>query len=110
MATEKSESAAKVASNSIDERPTNAGDASADPSAKSTQTDAPSKGAPARGHHPTRRRKLLVGALGTLVLAAALIFGIPWVRQALNTVSTDDAYVNGHVTFVAPRVPGQVLR
>ena len=27
---------------------------------------------------------------------------------ALNTVSTDDAYVNGHVTFVAPRVPGQV--
>ena len=28
----------------------------------------------------------------------------------LNTVSTDDAYVNGHVTFVAPRVAGQVTR
>ena len=28
---------------------------------------------------------------------------------ALNTVSTDDAYVNGHVTFVAPRVAGQVM-
>ena len=28
----------------------------------------------------------------------------------LNTVSTDDAYVNGHVTFVAPRVVGQVSR
>jgi membrane fusion protein (multidrug efflux system) len=27
-----------------------------------------------------------------------------------NTVSTDDAYVNGHVTLVAPRVPGQVSR
>jgi membrane fusion protein (multidrug efflux system) len=27
----------------------------------------------------------------------------------LNTVSTDDAYVNGHVTFVAPRVAGQVV-
>jgi membrane fusion protein (multidrug efflux system) len=26
----------------------------------------------------------------------------------LNTVSTDDAYINGHVTFVAPRVAGQV--
>ena len=26
----------------------------------------------------------------------------------MNTVSTDDAYVNGHVTFVAPRVAGQV--
>jgi membrane fusion protein (multidrug efflux system) len=27
-----------------------------------------------------------------------------------NTVSTDDAYVNGHVTFVAPRVFGQVAK
>ena len=27
-----------------------------------------------------------------------------------STVSTDDAYVNGHVTFVAPRVAGQVTR
>ena len=109
MATEKSESTAKVAPNSIGERPTNGGGASADPSAKSTQTDVPSNEAPARGHHPVRRRRLLMGALGTLVLAAVLIFGIPWVQQALNTVSTDDAYVNGHVTFVAPRVPGEVL-
>ena len=30
------------------------------------------------------------------------------ILTALNTISTDDAYVNGHVTFVAPRVPGQV--
>jgi membrane fusion protein (multidrug efflux system) len=30
--------------------------------------------------------------------------------MTLNTVSTDDAYVNGHVTFVAPRVRGQVAR
>jgi membrane fusion protein (multidrug efflux system) len=29
-------------------------------------------------------------------------------EDALNTVSTDDAYVNSHVTFVAPRVGGQV--
>jgi membrane fusion protein (multidrug efflux system) len=28
----------------------------------------------------------------------------------LDTVSTDDAYINGHVTLVAPRVPGQVAR
>jgi membrane fusion protein, multidrug efflux system len=28
----------------------------------------------------------------------------------LSTVSTDDAYVNGHVTFVAPRVGGQISR
>ena len=34
----------------------------------------------------------------------------PAVETALNTVSTDDAYVNGYVTLVAPRVPGQVAR
>jgi membrane fusion protein (multidrug efflux system) len=51
-------------------------------------------------------------------LAALLVLGLmaggywltPLVRSALNTVSTDDAYVNGHVTFVAPRVAGQVAR
>jgi membrane fusion protein (multidrug efflux system) len=32
------------------------------------------------------------------------------VATSLNTVSTDDAYVNSHVTFVAPRVAGQVTR
>ena len=30
--------------------------------------------------------------------------------MTLNTVPTDDAYVNGHVTFVAARVRGQVAR
>src|SRR5262249_20838024 len=56
------------------------------------------------------RRRLLLGVLGVLVLAAALWFGIPWIRLTLNTVSTDDAFVNGHVTFVAARVRGQVSR
>jgi membrane fusion protein, multidrug efflux system len=58
----------------------------------------------------TWRRKTLLGALGVLILAGALWFGIPWVQMTLNTVSTDDAYVNGHVTFVAARVKGQVAR
>jgi membrane fusion protein (multidrug efflux system) len=56
------------------------------------------------------QRKVLLGALGVLILAAALWFGVPWVQTTLNTVSTDDAYVNGHVTFVAARVKGQVAR
>ena len=58
----------------------------------------------------TGRRNMLLGALGVLILAGALWFGIPWVQTTLNTVSTDDAYVNGHVTFVAARVKGQVAR
>ncbi len=43
-----------------------------------------------------------------LVVAGHLL--VPTVETTLNTVSTDDAYVNGHVTLVAPRVPGQVAR
>jgi membrane fusion protein, multidrug efflux system len=34
----------------------------------------------------------------------------PTVKTMMETVSTDDAYVNGHVTYVAPRVAGQVSR
>ncbi len=56
--------------------------------------------------HP-RRKWFLLGA-GVIVTAGAAYFIVPWVITALNTVSTDDAYVNGHVTFVAPRVAGQV--
>jgi membrane fusion protein (multidrug efflux system) len=43
-------------------------------------------------------------------LAVAGYFLVPWVDTALNTVSTEDAYVNGRVTLVAPRVPGQVMK
>jgi membrane fusion protein, multidrug efflux system len=57
-----------------------------------------------------RRRKwfLLAGAVAGLAVGG--YFLVPWVETALNTVSTDDAYVNGDVTFVAPRVAGQVAR
>jgi membrane fusion protein (multidrug efflux system) len=64
------------------------------------------KGGPSGKHWSTRWRKLISGVVGVLILAAALWFGIPWIWFTLNTESTDDAYVNGHVTFVAPRVHG----
>ena len=47
---------------------------------------------------------------GILLGALLLFVGIPRLIQAFNTVSTDDAYVNGYLTFVAPRVRGQVTR
>src|SRR5271169_590309 len=76
---------------------------------KALPADGPPKPAEARppSHH---WRKWLVW----MGLAAGLAVGgyylKPAVETALNTVSTDDAYVNGHVTFVAPRVSGQVSR
>src|SRR3984957_8569194 len=82
-----------------------------DRDAKSPQTDFASKPVPPPvRQHSARRRRLLMGLLGVLVLLLASVFGIPRIRSALSTVSTDDAYVNGHVTFVAPRVRGQVSR
>jgi membrane fusion protein (multidrug efflux system) len=83
--------------------------AAVDRDGKSTPTDSASKAVPPASLWITRRRKLLIGVLGALVIAAA-VFGIPWIRFVLSTVSTDDAFVNGHVTFVAPRIHGQVSR
>ena len=44
---------------------------------------------------------------GAIVIVFVII---PRIFHAWHTVSTDDAYVNSHVTFVAPRVTGQVAR
>ena len=48
--------------------------------------------------------------LAVVILLAALAVGGHWLIESRRDVSTDDAYVNGHVTFVAPRVTGQVER
>jgi membrane fusion protein, multidrug efflux system len=92
---------------SIEAPATGSTDIMVDRNATGPRTDPGSKRAP--NQRITRRRKLLIGVLGAVVIAAA-VFGIPWIRFVLSTVSTDDAFVNGHVTFVAPRVHGQVSR
>jgi membrane fusion protein, multidrug efflux system len=82
-------------------------DATVDRGATGPQSDPGAK--PASNRRITPRRILLIGALGIVVIAV-LVFGVPWIRFTLSTVSTDDAFVNGHVTFVAARVHGQVSR
>jgi membrane fusion protein (multidrug efflux system) len=95
---------------SINAQPSANGDASAATDAKSAPTSPEPHPVPQEGGKTTRKRKLVAGGVGVVVLAVLLVFGIPWVEAMLNTVSTDDAYVNGHVTFVAPRVAGQISR
>ncbi len=51
------------------------------------------------------RKRLIIVALVVLLLLI-----LPKAFRAWHTVSTDDAYVNSYVTFVAPRVTGQVAR
>src|SRR3954454_25296025 len=65
---------------------------------------------PAPAPYPTAQRRKWPWIAGLILLAGFAAIATPWLRDALTTVSTDDAYVNGHVTFVAPRVSGQVLR
>ena len=84
------------------------------PEARATPTDGSPRVAPPQPPVATppahRWRKWLLLAGAAAGLAVAGYFLVPLVDTALNTVSTDDAYVNGHVTFVAPRVAGQVAR
>ncbi len=58
----------------------------------------------------TRRRFGWKWIAGIVLLVALLLFALPKILRSLHTVSTDDAYVNSYVTFVAPRVTGQVAR
>jgi membrane fusion protein (multidrug efflux system) len=85
----------------IDEHPTQGGG--------SVAPEPKSPGSPSPGFRSTRKRWLLIGAV-IVVLVLAGVFGIPPIKLAFITVSTDDAYVNGHVTFVAPRIGGQISR
>jgi membrane fusion protein, multidrug efflux system len=70
---------------------------------------APAASPPPGGSTRSWRKWLLLAAVAA-GLATAGYFLFPTVETMLNTISTDDAYVNGHVTLVAPRVPGQVKR
>ena len=78
------------------------------PSAPTPKADAPIAQAPTGKQ--LQRRQLWMWIAGGVLLLLALYEAIPWAITAFRTESTDDAYVNGHVTFVAPRVPGQVVR
>jgi membrane fusion protein (multidrug efflux system) len=94
----------------IEARPAADGGARIAPALKSVQATREGASAPQEAPGAPRKRKLVFGALGVAVLAGLVVFGIPRIKEMLDTVSTDDAFVNGHVTFVAPRVAGQIAR
>ena len=72
------------------------------PEAESPKSPEKSAAAPTA---PRRKWFLPAAIVAGVVL---LIVAVPKIFHALHTVSTDDAYVNSYVTFVAPRVAGQV--
>src|SRR5271167_4131397 len=77
------------------------------PSVPAPEADAPI--AQASTEKP-QRRPLWIWIAGGVLLLLALYEAIPWAITVFRTESTDDAYVNGHVTFVAPRRRGWIAR
>ena len=75
---------------------------------ESTTPAQPAESWVARLRMSPRRNAIRAGAVLALLLGVFVV--VPWLHRAFTTVSTDDAYVSGHVTFVAARVPGQVAR
>ncbi len=53
-------------------------------------------------------RWIVIGLIVPILLWAGWHWGEPWVRYQLESVSTDDAFVQGHITNVSPRVEGVV--
>lgn len=120
--TGRSESPAQAGTASSDAVPQEAqGGSTAAQAGEGSRPDPPAtpKGNPAAGTsspqsmagQPSPRwRRWLIVCAGVAGVAVAAYFVYPVADTMVNTVSTDDAYVNGHVTFVAPRVSGQVAR
>ena len=56
--------------------------------------------------HPIRW--IVIGAIVAAILFAGWYWGLPALRYELDTVSTDDAFVEGHITYASPRVEGLI--
>jgi membrane fusion protein, multidrug efflux system len=59
---------------------------------------------------PRWGRRILIGLVAAAVIGLGLRFGVPFVREMLETVATDDAFVAGHVTYVSPRIEDVVTQ
>jgi membrane fusion protein (multidrug efflux system) len=57
---------------------------------------------------PLRKRRWVRGTIIATMVAGivgtGLYFAVPWVSYEWETVSTDDAFVSGHITNVGPRI------
>jgi membrane fusion protein (multidrug efflux system) len=56
------------------------------------------------------RRGLLIGAGAMVVILAVIVYGFDWFTTGRFIESTDDAYVGGDVTDIAPQVSGVIAK
>jgi membrane fusion protein, multidrug efflux system len=76
---------------------------------KKTETAGPATPGPVPPPSKTKRKRklLIIGVVGLVVLVAVVVY---YIRFIAPYESTDDAFIDGYVTIVSTRVPGQVAR
>jgi len=84
-------------------------------SAEHSADKTPDKTKDARDRAPARlprnhRRRMALRLIAVVLAAVALIFGVPYYLHSLSHESTDDAFIDGHVIAVSPRVAGHVAK
>src|SRR5256885_2007043 len=61
---------------------------------------------PALPRERQRRKRWVLLAVLAILLVAGLFFGLPRLSYMMSHVSTDDATVNSHVTYLSSRIAG----
>src|SRR5207302_6777397 len=67
----------------------------------------PTKPGPPPPSKRRRRLQILTGVGASILVAGVIAYYLLFIAPYENT---DDAFIEGHVTFVSPRVSGQVIR
>jgi membrane fusion protein (multidrug efflux system) len=75
----------------------------------STSVENTDSSAPDKNSGKKRRRRLLRIAI-PLLLLVSLIFGFPYYLHSITHESTDDAFIDGHIIVISPRVGGHVAK
>ena len=79
-----------------------------DATANSAHNDA--KDNHGKSEKPPAHKKPLIIAIVSAVVLVIIIAGIAWWLHARHYVSTDDAYIDGHITRISPQIPALVLK
>jgi membrane fusion protein (multidrug efflux system) len=81
----------------------------AEPKAATPPTSPP----PEQGNGPSKRpifRRGIVIVIGTVLLAILFFFGLSYLVRTFTHEGTDDAFLDGSIVAVAPKVAGQVKK